>query len=95
VVWDPAKEKTITAASQQSAIDYNVFEGKEVKGLPRFTLTRGQVAMHDGEVRTRRATASSSSAGTQCDGEQGAEHLEGTDRAAPVQSAAAFPASGV
>jgi dihydropyrimidinase len=31
--------KTITAGSQQSAIDYNVFEGKEVKGLPRFTLT--------------------------------------------------------
>jgi dihydropyrimidinase len=52
VVWDPAKEKTISASSQQSAIDYNVFEGKHVKGLPRFTLTRGQVAIHDGEVRT-------------------------------------------
>ena len=52
VVWDPAKEKTITAAAQQSAIDYNVFEGKAVKGLPRFTLTRGQVAVHDGEIRT-------------------------------------------
>lgn len=51
VVWDPQKEKTITAASQQSAIDYNVFEGKHVKGLPRFTLTRGRVAVHDGEVR--------------------------------------------
>jgi dihydropyrimidinase len=52
VVWDPEKTKTITAAKQQSAIDYNVFEGKEVRGLPRFTLTRGQVAIHDGEVRT-------------------------------------------
>jgi dihydropyrimidinase len=41
VVWDPKKEKTITAGSQQSSIDYNVFEGKEVTGLPRFTLTRG------------------------------------------------------
>ncbi|MBV0912321.1 dihydropyrimidinase [Anianabacter salinae] len=51
VVWDPAKEKTITAAAQQSAIDYNVFEGKHVKGLPRFTLTRGRVAVQDGEVR--------------------------------------------
>jgi dihydropyrimidinase len=30
-----------------------VFEGKEVKGLPRFTLTRGHVAIHDGEVRTQ------------------------------------------
>jgi dihydropyrimidinase len=53
VVWDPRKTKTITAAAQQSAIDYNVFEGKKVKGLPRFTLTRGHVAIHDGEVRTR------------------------------------------
>ena len=29
-----------------------MFEGKQVKGLPRFTLTRGKVAIHDGEVRT-------------------------------------------
>ncbi|MFT7371138.1 MAG: dihydropyrimidinase [Alteromonas macleodii] len=53
VVWDPNKEKTITADAQQSAIDYNVFEGKHVKGLPRFTLTRGHVAVHDGEIRTQ------------------------------------------
>ncbi|MEO1454387.1 MAG: dihydropyrimidinase [Pseudomonadota bacterium] len=53
VVWDPEKEKTITASAQQSAIDYNVFEGKHVKGLPRFTLTRGHVAVHDGEIRTQ------------------------------------------
>jgi dihydropyrimidinase len=53
VVWDPEKEKVISAEGQQSAIDYNVFEGKTVKGLPRFTLSRGYVAIHDGEVRTR------------------------------------------
>ena len=53
VVWDPNKEKTISADSQQSAIDYNVFEGKHVKGLPRFTLSRGHVSVDDGEVKTR------------------------------------------
>ena len=53
VVWDPEKEKTITAAKQQSAIDYNVFEGKHVNGLPRFTLTRGYVAVNDGKVRAK------------------------------------------
>ncbi|MBP2548735.1 dihydropyrimidinase [Neorhizobium galegae] len=53
VVWDPEKEKTITAKSQQSAIDYNVFEGKTVKGLPRYTLTRGVVAIEDGAIKTR------------------------------------------
>ncbi|KMK66624.1 dihydropyrimidinase [Puniceibacterium sp. IMCC21224] len=51
VVLDPEKEKTITAASQQSAIDYNVFEGKKVKGLPRYTLTRGRVAVLDGQIK--------------------------------------------
>ena len=53
VVWDPEREKTISAATQQSAIDYNVFEGKKVKGLPRYTLTRGMVAVNDGRVETR------------------------------------------
>ena len=50
VVWDPEATKTITADSQQSAIDYNVFEGQEVKGLPRYTLTRGRVAFSDGKI---------------------------------------------
>ncbi len=53
VVWDPEREKTISAKSQQSAIDYNVFEGQKVKGLPRYTLTRGVVAVNDGKVETR------------------------------------------
>jgi dihydropyrimidinase len=53
VVWDPNKEKTIEAGSQQSAIDYNVFEGKHVKGLPRYTLSRGHVSVMDGEVQTQ------------------------------------------
>ncbi|ARE38927.1 Dihydropyrimidinase [Rhodovulum sp. P5] len=51
VVLDPEKEKTISAKTQQSAIDYNVFEGKQVKGLPRYVLTRGRVAVMDGEVK--------------------------------------------
>lgn len=53
VVWDPARSKTITADNQQSAIDYNVFEGLEVKGLPRFTLTRGVVAVSENEIKTQ------------------------------------------
>ena len=47
------KEKTISAGTQQSAIDYNVFEGKKVKGLPRYTLSRGHVSVMDGEVQTQ------------------------------------------
>ncbi|KJZ32934.1 dihydropyrimidinase [Paracoccus sp. S4493] len=53
VVWDPEATKTITAGAQQSAIDYNVFEGQTVKGLPRFTLSRGVVAATEGTVDSR------------------------------------------
>jgi dihydropyrimidinase len=51
VVLDPAKEKTISAVTQQSAIDYNVFEGKRVRGLPRYVLSRGKVAVDDGALK--------------------------------------------
>ena len=50
VVWDPQKSKTISSKSQQSAIDYNVFEGQTVTGLPRFTLTRGHCAVTEGKM---------------------------------------------
>ncbi|WP_312945586.1 dihydropyrimidinase [Agrobacterium sp.] len=53
VVWDPKREKTISAAQQQSAIDYNVFEGRKVKGLPRFTLTRGVVSIEENTIENR------------------------------------------
>src|SRR4029078_2322146 len=50
VVWDPKKKKTITAKAQASAIDYNVFEGFEVEGLPRYTLSRGDIVFADGKI---------------------------------------------
>jgi dihydropyrimidinase len=53
MVLDPEREKVISAKTQQSAIDYNVFEGQKVKGLPRYVLTRGQVAVDDGAVKTQ------------------------------------------
>lgn len=43
VVWDPNKSKKISASTQKSIIDYNVFEGFEVTGMPRYTLSRGEV----------------------------------------------------
>ena len=51
IVLDPKKEKVISAASQQSAIDYNVFEGKRVAGLPRHVLSRGRVMVDDGTLK--------------------------------------------
>jgi dihydropyrimidinase len=51
VVWDPRRKKTISAEKQQSAIDYNVFEGIEVVGLPRFVLTRGKVSVEEDTMK--------------------------------------------
>ncbi len=53
VIWDPEARKVISASSQQSAIDYNVFEGQSVKGLPRYTLSRGRISYRDGEILSR------------------------------------------
>ncbi|MDR3494952.1 MAG: dihydropyrimidinase [Ancalomicrobiaceae bacterium] len=49
-ILDPTAEKTITAQKQFSAIDYNVFEGQKVKGLPVITVSRGKVAYKEGEI---------------------------------------------
>ena len=51
IVWDPKRKKTIAAKTQQSVIDYNVFEGIEVTGLPRFVFTRGELAIQEHEVK--------------------------------------------
>jgi dihydropyrimidinase len=51
VVWDPAARKVISAKSQLSRIDYNVFEGFACAGLPIVTLSRGKIAWRQGELR--------------------------------------------
>jgi len=48
VVWDPRAGKTISAATQKSAIDYNVFEGVKVSASARCTLSRGAVVWSAG-----------------------------------------------
>ncbi|KHJ55858.1 dihydropyrimidinase [Aureimonas altamirensis] len=50
IVWDPEATKVISADTQKSAIDYNVFEGIAVKGLPAVVFSRGKVAYRQGEV---------------------------------------------
>ena len=49
VVWDPKISKTISAATQKSVLDYNVFEGIEVTAQARCTLSRGDVVWEWGK----------------------------------------------
>jgi dihydropyrimidinase len=53
VIWDPKATKTVGAETQISVIDYNVFEGQKLTGLPRMTLSRGEVCWQDGKVTAK------------------------------------------
>ncbi len=56
VVWDPNKSKVIRAKTQMSAIDYNVFEGFKVRGMPAATVLGGKIAYDGKKVLARRGT---------------------------------------
>ena len=62
VVWDPKAKKTIPRQDAGSVIDYNVFEGVKVTGLPRYTLSRGEVVFarreSAGQQRPRQVSSS-------------------------------------
>ena len=53
VIWDPEATKTVSASTQVSVIDYNVFEGQKLKGLPRLTLSRGETVYENGKVTAK------------------------------------------
>jgi dihydropyrimidinase len=53
VIFDPERPHTITAASQHSKTDYNLFEGTEVTGSPELVLLRGQVLVENDELVAR------------------------------------------
>uniref|UniRef100_A0A914X952 dihydropyrimidinase n=1 Tax=Plectus sambesii TaxID=2011161 RepID=A0A914X952_9BILA len=51
VVWDPRATRTISAKTHHQAVDFNIFEGMEVHGVPLCTITRGVVAWENGELK--------------------------------------------
>lgn len=50
VVLDPGLRRTIDGGTQESNADYSVYEGREVHGWPRYTVSRGTVVLEDGVV---------------------------------------------
>jgi dihydropyrimidinase len=50
VIFDPAAEHTISAATHHSRADYNLYEGTTVRGAPEIVLSRGRVLVEGGEL---------------------------------------------
>ncbi len=53
VVLDPQLRRTIDGRSMQSNADYSVYDGQQVHGWPRFTVSRGDVVLADGEIMAK------------------------------------------
>lgn len=51
VVWDPEGTRTISAKTHHQNVDFNIFEGRTVQGIPTYTLSRGQVVWDNGELQ--------------------------------------------
>ena len=49
VVFDPDKEYVISAKTHHMNVDYSLYEGKKVKGVPQFVVSNGRVIVEDGK----------------------------------------------
>jgi dihydropyrimidinase len=49
VLWDPAEEYTISAATHHMRVDYSMFEGFHVRGNARDVYSRGELIVSKGE----------------------------------------------
>jgi dihydropyrimidinase len=53
VVWDPQGTKTLSVKTQHSKGDYNIFEGRSVRGIPSHTVSQGELVYVKGDLRAR------------------------------------------
>jgi dihydropyrimidinase len=49
VIFDPNREHTISAKTHHMRVDYSMFEGIKVKGMPDIVMSRGRVLVQNNE----------------------------------------------
>jgi dihydropyrimidinase len=53
VVFDPNRKHVFGTATSFMNVDYDIYEGQELAGSPRMTLSRGTVVFDDGKIVTK------------------------------------------
>ena len=54
VIWDPQATHTLSVSTQHSKGDFNIFEGRKVRGMPSHTISQGVVAYVQGDLRAEK-----------------------------------------
>lgn len=51
VIWNPYKTRVISAKTHHQAVDFNIFEGMNVHGVPEYVIVNGRVCVDDENLR--------------------------------------------
>ncbi len=54
VIWDPEGTKTISAKTHHQNVDFNIFEGLQVTGVPSKTISQGKIVYADGKLNVEK-----------------------------------------
>jgi dihydropyrimidinase len=51
VVWDPKATRTLSAKTHHQKVDFSIFEGMKMTGVPSHTVSHGKIVYKNGELR--------------------------------------------